>query len=1042
MADNHESTMKWKVDISQMKAAMQDAKRSIQLANAEFKTATAGMDKWSNSATGLEAKLKQLNATLPQQKAILAQLENQYNLTAENMGENSAEAQRLKIQIENQRATIAKTEASIGTYSNKLKEVKASSTSLTQTISDQERELSGLKTAYVDAVAQYGKNSAEAKSLANQISTLSGELAENKAKQQEASKAADKLDKSLDEVGDSADETEDDVRDLDSGFTVLKGTMANLAAQAITGLINGFKKLGSAMIDVGKQAIMSYADYEQLVGGVETLFGAGGQTIEEYANSVGKTVDEVRGEYDNLMKAQSDVLANASTAFKTAGLSQNEYIETVTGFSASLIQSLDGDTAKAAEVANRAIIDMSDNANKMGTSMTDIQNAYQGFAKQNYTMLDNLKLGYGGTQTEMARLISDASKMKDVQKELGITVDESSMSFDNIVNAISVMQASMGIAGTTAEEAASTISGSLNMTKAAWSNLLTGMADDTANFDQLINDFVDSALAFGNNILPRIQTVITGIAKMVTGLVQNLLPPILEQIPQIITETLPMMVEAGESMISAFTSAFPELIGMAVMVITEMASSFTEQAPSLVAAGIQAIGALIQGLASAAPDLIAQIPVLIMGVCDAILSNLPLLLDAAIQLFSSLASGLLSAIPEILSYIPVLIQQICDFITQNLPNLIQQGTLLVISLIQGLAEAIPILVSYIPTLIQSICDAILPQIPLILDSGVTIMMSLLDGILSMLPMLIEYLPIIIDTICGVITEYLPMIVQAGIDTLLKLIQGLTDAMPQLMEYVPEIIRTIVQVLSDNLPMIVRMAIQIIVMLINGLTEALPQLMRFVPQIVSTIVKVIIQNLPTILKAGVQIIGELISGLGSMLGALANQAAQIGLTILQKVGEIPADMLKAGKNIVEGIWNGISNSLTWIKNKISGWVGNVTKFIKNLFGIGSPSKVMRDEVGKWLPEGIALGFDNDMPFALADMKNSLNGALGELKTDVALQTSGIFGDVAVNGNGGSGGRNQIVNFNQTINSPKAVDRLTLYRETNSLLFSAKVRLNNV
>ncbi len=236
-----------------------------------------------------------------------------------------------------------------------------------------------------------------------------------------------------------------------------------------------------------KAAITAYADYEQLVGGVETLF----------------------------KKSNKKVLAYAQEAYKTAGLSANDYMATVTSFSASLLQSLGGDTEKAAEYSNRAVTDMSDNANKMGTDMSMIQNAYQGFAKQNYTMLDNLKLGYGGTKTEMERLIKDASKMKDVQKELNITVDEGDLSFGNIVNAISVVQSKMGIMGTTAKEAEGTISGSINTMKGAWKNFLVGMADDEADFEDLFNKLIQSVETVAKNLLPRIEIVVTTALKKI-----------------------------------------------------------------------------------------------------------------------------------------------------------------------------------------------------------------------------------------------------------------------------------------------------------------------------------------------------------------------------------------------------------------------------------------------------------------------------------------------------------------------------------------------
>ena len=237
-----------------------------------------------------------------------------------------------------------------------------------------------------------------------------------------------------------------DMNSMVSGASAKVGTFAKVGAAAVGTAVAAGTTAAATLV---KKSVEGYATFEQMVGGVETLFGAGGQSMEEYAQSTGKTVGEIESKYNSLMTAQTTVLNNANNAYKTAGLSANGYMETVTSFSASLIQSLGGDTEKAASYANRAIIDMSDNSNKLGSNMRDIQNAYQGFAKQNYTMLDNLKLGYGGTQEEMKRLIKDASQMTDVQQKLGVTVDESSLSFGNIVNAISVMQESLGIAGTT-----------------------------------------------------------------------------------------------------------------------------------------------------------------------------------------------------------------------------------------------------------------------------------------------------------------------------------------------------------------------------------------------------------------------------------------------------------------------------------------------------------------------------------------------------------------------------------------------------------------
>ena len=322
-------------------------------------------------------------------------------------------------------------------------------------------------------------------------------------------------------------------------------------------LANSFEKIGSAAAKVGKVvaagvgtaataigtittlAVKNYADYEQLVGGVETLFNKTNLSLQEYAESVGKTCEEVFDEWGALTAGARIIQNNAEEAFKTAGLSANEYMETVTSFSASLIASLDGDTKKAAEAADRAIIDMADNANKMGSSMESIQNAYQGFAKQNYTMLDNLKLGYGGTKEEMARLIEDAAKLTDVQEELGISVDANSMSFANIVNAISVVQSSMGIMGATAAEASSTISGSIASMKAAWKNLLVGFADSSQDIDTLVSNMVESVVTVGKNLIPRIQETL----RVLFGVIKENAPKLLAEIPKMVMELLPQSVK-------------------------------------------------------------------------------------------------------------------------------------------------------------------------------------------------------------------------------------------------------------------------------------------------------------------------------------------------------------------------------------------------------------------------------------------------------------------------------------------------------------------
>lgn len=276
----------------------------------------------------------------------------------------------------------------------------------------------------------------------------------------------------------------------DAAFSQFK-TLAMSAGVALSGALT--------------YAVKQFADREQLVGGIETLFGAGGASVEEYAKKVGKSVEQARGDYNKLMSSQNMVLENSKKAYQTAQLSANEYMETATSFSASLLQGLGGDTVQAAKIADLAIIDMADNANKMGTSMQSIQWAYQGFAKQNYTMLDNLKLGYGGTASEMARLINDTGVMGKGFKATAENMKE--VPFNKVIEGIHKVQEKMGITGTSAKEASQTISGSFNMAKAAFNNMIVSMGDPEGDFKAEMNKFLEAAKTFLGNLKPVIKNI-------------------------------------------------------------------------------------------------------------------------------------------------------------------------------------------------------------------------------------------------------------------------------------------------------------------------------------------------------------------------------------------------------------------------------------------------------------------------------------------------------------------------------------------------------
>ncbi|MCQ2507235.1 MAG: hypothetical protein MJ097_00430 [Dorea sp.] len=350
-----------------------------------------------------------------------------------------------------------------------------------------------------------------------------------------------------------------DTSEYEKGLEDARGKASSFGkffTSAMSATAKGMAAVGSAALAaVSKIAIDStkmYADYEQLVGGVETLFGAQGMSLEEYAVSVGKSTESAAESYQTLIEAQNTALANADRAYMTAGLSANEYMETITGFAASLKQST-ANEVEAANVADMAIQDMSDNANKMGSDMSSIQTAYQGFAKQNYTMLDNLKLGYGGTKEEMQRLLTDAEKLSGVHYDIN--------QLDDVYNAIHVIQTDLGITGTTAKEAMQTISGSAAMTKSAWDNVLIAIGkgeglDDA--LDGLMTGIFGNSSGGGllNNIIPRIQTVMEGIGQFVA----KAGPLITKQIPALIKSIVPGLIKSTATLAKSVITALPSIV--------------------------------------------------------------------------------------------------------------------------------------------------------------------------------------------------------------------------------------------------------------------------------------------------------------------------------------------------------------------------------------------------------------------------------------------------------------------------------------------------
>lgn len=632
------------------------------------------------------------------------------------------------------------------------------------------------------------------------------------------------------------------------GLKVLAGSVAGIAA--------GFGVMTKSALD-------SFASLEQNIGGVETLF----------KDSAQKVID------------------SAENAYKTAGLSANAYMETVTSFSASLLQSLGKDTEKAADYADRAIIDMSDNANKMGTSMEMIQNTYQGFAKQNYTMLDNLKLGYGGTASEMYRLLQDAANLnEEFASTAKFSMDSKGhleANFADITEAIHIVQTEMGITGTTAKEASETISGSIASAKGAFDNFLNGTGSPEA--------LAESMVTAGKNVLK-------GLGEIVPRLLQTL-----PEVGKLIQENLVNSL-SGDSM------------------------------QKIVEAGKNAVMSLIDGMLASVPTIIPVALNFVKLIADTVITNVPTLIQKGYELLSNLVDGFVKAIPEALPKILDFVQGIGDKLAEAAPILIQKGFELLQKLVEGIVTAVPILIARVPEIISTFANIINDNFPTILMKGVQLLGQLVMGLIQAVPTLIANIPKIISAIVDTLMAFQWLNLGRGI------IKFLGDGIGAMKDFV------------------VKKGFEILIGLKNTL-----------------------MNLPSTLA---NIGRTAVSGLGNAISAgiswVKNAAGNIVSAIVNTIKSIPGGMLSIGKDIVKGLWNGISDMTGWVIDKIQGFGESVLGGIKDFFGIHSPSRVMRDEVGKYMAQGVGVGFEKNIP--IKQMTAGMKKAIGKIQTAAIGVTS--------------------------------------------------------
>ena len=733
-----------------------------------------------------------------------------------------------------------------------------------------------------------------------------------------------------------------DTGGLQSGM----GKVASVAQQAL-GVFTGqmMTRAVDALANLGKSALDSVGQLEQNVGGVETLFG----------------------------DAADAVIASADRAYQTAGMSANDYMSTVTSFSASLLQSLGGNTEEAAKVADMAIIDMADNANKMGTSMDMIQNAYQGFAKQNYTMLDNLKLGYGGTKTEMERLLADAEKLTGVKYDIN--------NLNDVYQAIHAVQEEMGITGTTAKEAASTLEGSMASAKAAWDNFMNGSGDA----DRLADAFATAA----DNIVKNLAEIIPRFAETLPALGGA----IIAQIPGLVAAIVPAVLSAGQSVLKQLQDAVLDFdfAGTADKVV-QMITGFIEGdgLGSLLDSLVTIFTGIVNGISSMLPSLLPALIELISYVVTSLLDQLPAILDCALELILGLAQGILAALPVLIEALPEVISSIVEFLISAVPQIIDAGIELLMALVDALPVIIDALVDALPQIIKATVTALIAAAPQIAKAGIKLLGALIEAIPVIVVELAKAVPDIVAAIIDVLAELPGLIGEVFAEIVTDLVEwgqqmlsNASMAMSNMLSQVNSIIQELPGKIWTHLVNAVNKVIawgqQMVSNASTAASNMLSKVSSTLQQLPGKVWDYLSQAAQKVVTWGTQL---------AQKGAAA--AAQLFNSIVNGLSSLPSKMAEIGSNIVSGIWNGISSGWNWLTNKVSNLANSLLDAAKDALGINSPSKEFADEVGRWIMPGVGKGLDKSMPATLKDMK----AKAGELVSAMRAEMSASVGQLSV------------------------------------------------
>ena len=767
------------------------------------------------------------------------------------------------------------------------------------------------------------------------------------------------------DVGSAVGYLDLDINGFLSGLKTAQSEADSATKNMATKIGGGLKTVGDKMSKVGRLAtvgittpivtavttsVKQFAKLEQSIGGVETLF----------------------------KNSAATVIKNAETAYKRAGVDANDYMEQVTSFSATLLQGLGGDTKKAAEYADKAIVDMSDNSNKMGTSINMIQDAYQGFAKNNYTMLDNLKLGYGGTAGEMARLVNESGVMNGEFEVTAKNVKD--IPFDVLIEAIHKTQENLGITGTTAKEAAETVSGSFGMMKASVLNFLQQLGNPGADMDKFAQEMLKSIGVFVDNVKQVLLTIWDNLP----------ISPLQKKLLVAATAFGPVMLAGGK--VVDIVGSIVTRVGKVIPLISQFASGFVSAGTALGDGALKAkiAGAAIGGISAPMVAIIAGIAALIAAFVilwktnedfrNKIIAIWNSIKQFFVDIWNGITSFFINTINGIKTAVSNFIQAITNFFAQlpiNIANFITQAWNAVVQWSTNMVnKAGEMGQNFLNNVVEFFTD--LPY-----KVGYFIGNTLANVALWAVNM--------VEKAREMGTNFINSVVEFFVQLPGKVLEFITRAYQNVQQWAINMVNKAKEMGTNFLNAVVSFFTQLPGKVLQFITSALNNVKTWATNMATQAREMGISFINNVVSFLIQLPGKVKGFLDSAIENVKTWVTQMGQkgkeaieslisNVVEAAKSIPSKMAEIGKSMVEGVWNGIKNAASWFTNQVKGFFSGIVDGVKDALGIGSPSKVMADQVGKWMPAGVATGFEKAMPAAVRNIQTALNKGIDSVEAD--------------------------------------------------------------